>query len=436
MDFGERTNALACAHCGSRLLVTGHGRVLSYFAAPKLDGERAAQIARSAQQGGPVRTGDARLFFLPYYRLTGTDLRWQRPERKPPPPPDFTEANAGNESLVISLIVREAEHDVGDEIECRDRATERNFLALEAPGTGLYSLGVRPSALRLELYRRGVLDALGQVVAVEMTCDAAFDVGLKVADRFEVACRAVIGEVLSIVYFPFWLVEIRRPQKRALAIVDAVSQSVVTPQAPIDLVERFGRAADDDVNVIGLRPLVCPNCGWDLPVEPDHVIFYCGSCQKAWRISGDDLLDVDHAFVAAPQAAEGKPIADYLPFWALRAAITDEAPRPYLVPAFRYRQARALVELTTRLSALALTPATAQPPPRARGASFDASDASALALLSAAGREPRDFSSAERYRGKAVTIEESRLVWLPYLSDVYSLRDPFCGAPVTAKLLG
>jgi len=435
IDFAEQTNALCCDHCRSRLLVTGHGRVLSYFVSAKLDAAHATEIARAAQQGGPIRTGDARLFFLPYHRLTGIDIRWQRPERKPPPPPEFTN-DSGNESLAISLILPPREQDDANDVECHDRAIERNFLSLEAPGTGLYSLGMRPNALRLELYHREALDA-GEVVATEMTADAALEIGLKLADRFDVACRAVIGEVLSIVYFPFWFVEIRRPQKRSLAIVDGVAKSIVTPEAPADLAQRFRAASGDDVSVVGLRPLVCPNCGWDLPIEPDHVIFYCGSCKKAWRIAGDELLEVAHAFAAAPRSSAAKAIADHLPFWSLRATIGDGKPRAYLAPAFRYRQARALVDLTTRLSPL--VPALAAvdaAPSHARGAAFDEGDAGSLALLSAAGGEPCEFTSAARYRGKAVSVEEARLLWLPYLSDAYSLRDPFRGVALTARLLG
>jgi len=95
----------------------------------------------------------------------------------------------------------------------------------------------------------------------------------------------VIGAVLSIVYFPFWFVEIRRPQSRALTIVDAVSQSVV---------ERGAAAIYSSGSAAPWRRSRChrlaaaglPELRLDLPVEPEHVIFYCGSCHRAWRIRG------------------------------------------------------------------------------------------------------------------------------------------------------
>jgi len=439
IDFGEGTNALVCDHCRSRLLVTGHGRVLSYFVSPKVDGAAALSAARFAEppEAGPTRAAEPRLFFLPYYRLTGTDVRWQRPERRPTPPPDYTEANAGSDSLVISLIARAAERDQLEEIECRDRAIERNFLALDVSGVGLYSLGIRPNALRLELYHRDSLEALGRVIGVEMAEAAAIDIGRMTGDAPNVAFRAVIGAVLSVVYFPFWLVEVRHPQKRALTIVDAVSQSVVTRGAPLDLIGRLERSVAAEPCVIGFRPLVCPNCGWDLPVEPDHVIFYCGSCHQAWRVRGDELLPTPHGFVALP-APSSRPLAEHLPFWSLRVTIDERAPQSFLAPAFRYRQARALVDAVRRWPTHPLgAESTPTPAPRsARGASFDEADAAALVLLAEAGEEPQSFTQAERYRDATATVGGAELVWLPFVSDVYSLRDPFSNAAIAAKLLG
>ena len=298
IDFGEGTNALECDHCRSRLLVTGHGRVLSYFVSPKLDAPLAISIARFAETetAGPLRTGEARLVFLPYYRLTAIDLRWQRPEperrEEPPDPSDYDPDNF----RIAALMARLAEQDLADDIECRDRAIERNFLAIDFPSPALYSLGMRPNALRLELYRCEALASLGSLVGAEMTVDAALEIGRKTGEGPDVACRAVVGAVLSIVYFPFWFVEIRRPQSRSLTIVDGVSQAIVERGLRAELLQRLGRPATGSPSVVGFRPLVCPNCGWNLPVEPEHVIFYCGSCSRAWRIVGDDLVEMTHRF--------------------------------------------------------------------------------------------------------------------------------------------
>jgi DNA-directed RNA polymerase subunit RPC12/RpoP len=437
IDFGEGSNALRCDHCRSQLLVTGHGRVLSYFVAPRVQAAPAASAARRAQEEGrgPLRTGEARLFFLPYYRFTATDVRWQRPEPEPPEPaPQPGDGEFGSSPVIDLLIRRLAERDP-DEIECDDRVIERNFIALALPGLSLYSQGMRPSALRLELYRREPLGALGHVVGVEMSAETALATGRKTGDGSDVACRAVVGTVLSVVYFPFWFVEIRRPQSRSLTIVDGVSRTVVERDVDCAILERLGKPAAGEPSVIGLRPLVCPNCGWELPVTPQHVIFYCGSCARAWRIAGDDLVEIPHVFAAVPPSG-GRPPAEHLPFWALRAAIGDEAPQSFLAPAFRYRRARSLVDLTASLSRFAGSLSKgSSPPPRAHGGFYDQADAAALALLAQAGAPPRSFMRAERYRDESIRVDGAELAWLPFVADAYSLRDAFCGAAITRRLL-
>jgi predicted RNA-binding Zn-ribbon protein involved in translation (DUF1610 family) len=437
IDFGEGTNAFQCDHCRSQLLVTGHGRVLSYFVAPKVEAPSAISAARLAQdQGlGALRTGDARLFFLPYYRLNAIDVRWQRPEPElPEPPPEPGDGESGT-STPLGMIIRQLVPDRDpEEIECRDRVIERNFVAVELPGLSLYSLGMRPNALRLELYRHEALDALGQVVGIEMSPETALATGRKTGDGTDVACRAVVGAVLSVVHFPFWFVEIlRRPRLRSFTVVDAVSNAVVDRNVDGAILERLGKPASGDPNVIGFRPLVCPNCGWDLPVTPEHVIFYCGSCARAWRIAGSELLEISHGFAAAPAK---KQEVEHLPFWSLRAVVGDDDPRSFLAPAFRYRRARSLVELTAALSRVASSLAKGSSrPPRAHGGFFDEADAAALALLAHAGASPRTFTRAERYRHESLRVESAELVWLPFVNEAYSLRDVICGTTLTRTLL-
>jgi hypothetical protein len=283
--------------------------------------------------------------------VTATDLRWQRPEperREPPDPSNYDP----DDFRIAALMARLAERDLVDDIECRDRAIERNFLAIDFPNPALYSLGMRPNALRLELYRSAALADLGSLVGADIAADAALEIGRKTGEASDIACRVVVGVVLSIVYFPFWLVEIRRPQSRSLTIIDAVSQAIVERGLRPDLLQRLDRPATGEPSVVGFRPLVCPNCGWNLPVEPEHVIFYCGSCSRAWRIVGDDLVEMSYRF-AGPREAVTETSAEHLPFWALRASIGDGGSKPFLIPAFRYRRARSLVELATSLSELA-----------------------------------------------------------------------------------
>src|SRR5512139_2206131 len=82
LDFEEGSNVVRCQHCRANLLVTGRKQALSYYIAPKIDGRQAATRVMFAhsEAGQRGRVVKAQLYFVPYYRLTGHDLRWERPE--------------------------------------------------------------------------------------------------------------------------------------------------------------------------------------------------------------------------------------------------------------------------------------------------------------------------------------------------------------------
>ncbi len=104
--------------------------------------------------------------------------------------------------------------------------------------------------------------------------------------------RQVIGRVLSIVYFPFWVVDTDCNGKKSVSIIDAVSKAVIETDASEAIYNVLDLEIKEDPEVAGFRPLVCPNCGWDLPVRPDDCIFFCSSCNKAWQIRGSLLSEV------------------------------------------------------------------------------------------------------------------------------------------------
>ena len=204
-----------------------------------------------------------------------------------------------------------------------DRYVEKTFPAADLADLGVASLGVRAQVLRVSLFERSALAALGTIVAPQLTPERATAQGLSARGFEHVIYRQVLGRILSVIYFPFWVVELARDGERWLTVVDAVAESVVQPRAPLSLREALERPATDEARTVGLRPLVCPNCGGALPVEPDDVIFFCGSCHRAWQIHGVELGDMPHEIAdVRPDAASPGPAAGaiYLPFWQLDPA--------------------------------------------------------------------------------------------------------------------
>jgi hypothetical protein len=310
---------------------------------------------------------------------------------------------------------------------------EKTFPAADLPGLAVYSLGVRTQALRVSLFQRDALAALGTIVAVQMDQDAAMAQGLAARGFEHIVYRQVLGRILSVIYFPFWVVELAQAGERWLTVVDGVSESVVQPRVPLALYDALARGATEEARTVGLRPLVCPNCGADLPVEPDDVIFPCSSCHRAWQIHGAELSETPLEIAEVANAEESADLV-YLPFWQLEPAAGSD-PRAWM-PAFRYRRLKALHDLATRLSAKppAYRPWTGERP-TVRGCFYDAEDAVLLARFAAAGRR-RTPDAVKAATGAEPGFQGARLVWIPFRRVSHSLLEPSTGFALQEGLVG
>jgi LSD1 subclass zinc finger protein len=438
LDFSEGSNAIRCAYCGVNLLVTGRRRVLSYFIPPKLDAGDAVATARRvhATNGWDTRSTQPRIYFVPYYRMTGSEFRWEKV--RPPCEERHSLADCVRQvrSPVarIALVASGLTNPVEERIEFGHRLIEKNFVACEVPELGVYSLGVRPGILRLELFRRQRLEAWGGVVRIDLSADRAMERGLKSPSDGVVVHREVVERMLSLIYFPFWVVGMARNGSRQLAIVDAVSSEVVESAASVKLLERLDRGVATDGEVLGFRPLVCPNCGWDLPVRPDDVIFVCGGCTRAWQIVGERLDPVPVEVVEAASGTSSGSVK-YLPIWVLGSAVGGR--RRYFVPAFRCRRLELINDLATRLtrespSYCVIRGETLE----LGGCALDREDAVAVARFISA--DPRREENARR-RGVVPPpgkVAEARLTWFPFTVDAYALRDSFTGTALPTHSVG
>ncbi|HEX7217123.1 MAG TPA: hypothetical protein VF578_23135 [Methylomirabilota bacterium] len=475
LDFSEGTNAIRCPSCGSTLLVTGRKQVLTYWVAPKIRADVAGAAARTGR--AQARVASRELFFVPFYRLTGHDFQWQDAPPRPAPEREapsmlFGGGAADRPEIDIDLgsilswgadtllgpragdIVRDAlgeprtpprpiepisvttlrapkTSETDSTVQLLDRYVETSFPAANLAGLGVASLGVRTQALRVSLFEHERLASLGTMVRIQTDEVAALRQGLAARGFEHVIYRQVLGRILSVIYFPFWVVELSEGAERWLTVVDAVAESIVQSRAPIALREALIPQPGGELRTVGLRPLVCPNCGWALPLDADDVIFFCPSCSRAWQIRGVDLAEMPYE-IARVGTDTGSAAAEHLPFWRLEAAAGSESA---WVPAFRCRRLKILHDLATRF--------TAKPPvyqaatgerPSARGCFYDAEDAALLARFAAAGRRLTPDAV------KAVADDEpaftgARLIWIPFKREGQSLIDPYFGLALQEALL-
>jgi predicted RNA-binding Zn-ribbon protein involved in translation (DUF1610 family) len=506
LDFDEGSNAITCGHCGSNLLVTGRKQLLSYSVSPKLDESRAVALAVMAQRNmgrGDFRGINAKLYFIPYYRMTGQDFSWEKPAPKPAPEEEYSgEIRQGIFGLPatgrngpstlggwISILDTAGElmgtlfgktfgsHRETEDVPCfaipekgagqdkqhggeknvdsdesrrrttggslyekgevilNDRYIEKNFLACDLDGTGLYSLGVRPAVLRLELFRPDALKTVGKIVHPAMGPDAAESLGMKTASDKRLLYRKVIGKILSLVYFPFWFVEMESRGAPLVTVIDAVSEAVIKADAQVSVYETLDREFRDTPKVIGFRPLTCPNCGWDFPVRKDNTIFFCKTCGRAWQICGSELCEVQYQVAEAVQPGETVDV-QYLPFWVLHPGQKSADNFRFFMPAFRYRRLKFLLDLGLKISRL-------QPSYKVSetknldlfGCYYDTEDAALLAQFVQAILDTHGFGAFGTDSDDALPVSGSTLTWVPFLIKGAYLCSPFGQISIPQNLL-
>lgn len=320
------------------------------------------------------------------------------------------------------------------ELLLKDRYLEKNFIACGQLNTVLYSLGVRPAVLRLELFRKSALDSLGKAVSPDLSAQAADVIGLKALYSRASLYRKVIGKVLSLIYFPFWVVELKCRSDVLVTVIDAVSSSVLNTNAGTAIYETLDRAQVGEPTVAAFRPLTCPNCGWDLPVRPEDCIFFCGNCSRAWQIFGSDLNGV--AYHIADSGDLNKGELKYLPFWILKSAAATGQSFNFFIPAFRYRRLKFLLELALIITRL--QPEYSVSGYKASdlsGCCYDSADAASLAQFTQAALISDSTEDFKTELADSLSVTGATLVWFPFRIQGEYLIAPFGGIRIPGKLL-
>ena len=441
LDFAEGSNAVRCAHCATVLLVTGRRRVLRWVIRPRVSAMEARKLGAFASGGG---RGVPRLVFVPYHRVSAEELLWRR-ERVQRPREEIDPERPLDEGVRLLRALGAARAPETDyALDPASRAIERTMLACaELSGLAPWSLGVRTGVLRLELFARDELERDGAVLEPTLAPDAALARALEPQVPGDTVHRDVLRVVSSLVWFPLWVV----PAGAGATTIDGVTGTVVARGADASTLDALvARDAEHGPeHVVGFRPLCCPNCGWDFAVRAADVVFHCASCERTWELRGDELEPIP-SDVVVPAAADASAALPRLPVWEVRGDVRTTAAAPAVAarvalpgrlfaPAFAWRGVEHLCDLGVRLVRGAPPAPDLEPVKDVKlaGCSLDREDALVLARTIAIALLLDDanlrFAVA---RGRAVpdvAIDgaTSRLLWLPFAGDAYSVRDPFTG---------
>ena len=408
LNLEEGTNAINCPYCNSSFLVTGYDKVLSYYIPKNLDERHTFAKSLAYRHLRTLtehyRIKEINLFYLPFYRLRGKTF--------------VLETDLGTDfSHPGSIDLRQA--------KVKTRYLERSFPAIHLEGLKIYSLGVRTSVLKLNLFKKGMLKEKGNVYPATMGIDKAMEIGLGINYKDE-PDHCVISKILSIVYAPLWEVNVLGIDSSFSIIIDALGENMIDKGAPFQFLTTHLKEGDArDFPSISFYTLACPNCGWDIAVKSEQCVFICDNCHRAWESGTEGFQEAGGAIVRV-QPIDDSPSLKYYPFWVL----SSQGGYKFFIPAFKVRDLTVIYLLATRFTdaqpELNLTPLSDDdlPSSQMKGAVVrwnDAQELAELVLCSLASHS--HLGSAQDKKPVPLEITSRQLVWLPFFEKGIYLRD-------------
>jgi len=180
---------------------------------------------------------------------------------------------------------------------------DANFISFDLPFFP-HSLGLRPQAMKLRFV--GNADHEGKFIAASQKTRG------KLLKNFKTQAGAVqeicIGETASIIYTPVYFANGR--------LYDAVLKKPLDIQKKEPEMEDKLVSSPDEKWHVDFLPLLCPECGADLPGAKDALIVFCENCHRAWNPSKKHFVPIPYA----TWREKGDEIT-YLPFWQLKVKV-------------------------------------------------------------------------------------------------------------------
>lgn len=183
---------------------------------------------------------------------------------------------------------------------------DANFISFDS-GLLPYSLGLRPQAMKLKFV--GSIENAGKFIA---SSHKTKDNLLKNYKTQPGAFQEIfIGETASVIYTPVYFSGGR--------IHDAILKKPFTlcKERENENSEQIFASAPDEKWHVEFLPLLCPECGADLPGEKDAIIVFCENCHNAWHPSQKNYTRVRFS----TWREKGEDIT-YLPFWQLKVNVS------------------------------------------------------------------------------------------------------------------
>jgi hypothetical protein len=230
------------------------------------------------------------VYFIPYWRIKGLSYTIEEKEMN-------IEHQGPLLSYSISSNIKE--------MDISNKYLDINFLCLDSKLLP-HSLGLRPQAMKMKFM--GSNENEGKFLRYSSTLrDNLIN---NYQTRTGGLHKAIfIGETASVIYSPVYCANGR--------VYDAVLKKPLDLQTKDAEVEQALISTPDEKWHVEFFPLLCPNCGADLPGEKNALIVFCSNCNSAWNPSNKKFTKVEFA----TWQEKGDDIT-YLPFWQLKVKVS------------------------------------------------------------------------------------------------------------------
>jgi len=376
IDFDEKSFVIRCDFCGSTLHLAGKNHICHFRLKPKWTQRRATHYLSELLRkkfGENVKLLKLKLLYAPYWRIHGTVFRW-----------------IFGKKLVKAVQSSPFGSYKEDTKKLQTKLLDLSFPAFQGLSFGLQSLGVRTSALPLLIFGNVPNEPDTFFVKTNTSFQDAVkymkafaNIGLEVIDIDpELDDTQEVGEQYSIVYVPFWLIQVLAGDKREVLVVEAISHSTVKKlkRAEIGNLKKLLLKPDDSTSLPALKfiPFKCPECGWELPFHPYNSVHICKTCARGWFEYGGKFHRVNYR-LAEPPAKISSDKTVFMPFWRIKVTITtktriiksmsditgkgyqpyrksllssgQDVPMNFIVPAFTIKNSKAFNKLAAMLTA-------------------------------------------------------------------------------------
>ena len=312
--FDEEIEVVRCQYCGSTNQISGKSGVPRFMFPPRWTEtqcqHRIASLLSSEDSWRWKRKG-LYLVYAPYWRITGMVFHWL----------------LGKKEAISPTGMRSWD----DAKELKTKLFDLSFPAYKEPDLNLVSLGVRTSAIPLQLFHHTRLSDTNIVLPAEVSLQEALEYSSSFQTygfsdrsfRVEFKDTRLVGEVHSLVYFPFWVLEVGAKDRSGLLIIDGVANRLRKTVWDQDVASFFQKHTSTETSAnfsdLHLIPFTCPVCGWDLPFSPASKTHICATCTRAWTENTGSYQEVEYQIVGAPKNFQ--PDIRYMPFWDIKTQI-------------------------------------------------------------------------------------------------------------------